>query len=106
MGVHLYTLNAKTAIRKYCVQMEEMALLNDAFGKTLRTHRENAGLTQKELAIRMGASLSAIKKLEHGDRVPSLRTVLILCRGLGIEPRDFVADVTRRLAFLEGRKEG
>lgn len=88
--------------------MEELFLLNDAFGQTLRAHREKAGLTQKELAEKMGASLSAIKKLEHGDRVPSLRTVLILCRGLDVEPRDFVADVTYRLAFLEGRnkKEG
>ena len=105
-GVHLYTSNAEIAIPIYCVQMEKMSLLNDAFGQVLRAHREKAGLTQKELAVKMGASLSAVKKLEHGDRIPSLQTVLILCRGLDMEPRDFVAEITHRLAFLEGRKEG
>jgi len=102
----LYTLNAKITIRIYCDLMEKMSLLNDAFGQVLRAHREKAGLTQKELAAKMGASLSAVKKLEHGDRIPSLRTVLILCQGLDMEPRDFVADITHRLAFLEDRKEG
>lgn len=77
--------------------------MNDAFGQVLRAHRETARLTQKELAEKIDASLSAIKKLEHGDRIPSLRTVLILCRGLGVEPRDFVNDVVHKLAFLEGR---
>lgn len=55
-----------------------------------------------ELAGKIDASLSAIKKLEHGDRIPSLRTVLVLCRGLNVPPQEFVADVARTLAFLEG----
>ena len=78
-----------------------MSLLNAAFGQVLRAHREKTGLTQKKLAERMDASLSAVKKLEHGDRIPSLRTVLILCQGLDMDPRDFIAEVTHRLAFLE-----
>jgi len=82
--------------------MEKMPLLHAAFGQVLRARREKAGLTQKELAGRMKASLSAVKKLEHGDHVPSLLTVMLLCRGLDMEPRDFIADVTQRLAFLEG----
>ena len=85
--------------------MEKKSTLNAAFGQTLRTHREKAGLTQKALAVRMGASLSAIKKLELGDRIPSLRTVLAICRGLGVEPHYFVADLTHKLAFLEGIKD-
>ena len=82
--------------------MEKMPLLRAAFGQVLRAHREKAGLTQKGLAEKMKASLSAVKKMEHGDHSPTLQTVLILCRGLEIEPRDFIADVTQRLAFLEG----
>lgn len=83
--------------------MEEMPLLNDAFGQTLRQYRENAGLTQVELAGKIAASLSAVKKLEHGDRIPSLRTVLVLCRGLDVPPQEFVAAIARKLAFLEGQ---
>ncbi|MCL1889752.1 MAG: helix-turn-helix transcriptional regulator [Desulfovibrionaceae bacterium] len=80
-----------------------MPFLNDAFRQILRAYRENAGLTQKELAEKIDASLAAIKKLEHGDRVPSLRTVLALCRGLGVKPHDFITDIVRKLAFLEGQ---
>lgn len=83
--------------------MEDLPLLNDAFGQTLRKYRETVGLTQLELAEKIKASLSAIKKLEHGDRVPSLKTVLLLCRGLDVSPQDFIADVTRLLAFLENK---
>lgn len=86
--------------------MQKISFLGAAFGQVLRAHREKAGLTQKELAAKMDASLSTVKKLEHGDHIPSLQTVLILCRGLDVEPRDFVAEVTHRQAFLEGRKEG
>ena len=83
--------------------MENLPCLNDAFAQTLRKYRETAGLTQLELAEKINASLSAVKKLEHGDRIPSLKTVLLLCRGLGVPPQDFVADVTRLLAFLENK---
>ena len=102
-GVQLYTLHAKNATRGYCWGMEDLPRLNDAFGQTLRQHRENAGLTQVELAEKIGASLSAIKKLEAGDRIPSLKTVLMICRGLDVPPQDFVADVARKLSFLEGQ---
>jgi DNA-binding XRE family transcriptional regulator len=105
-GVKLYTLDAKIAICGYFKMMQKISFLGAAFGQVLRAHREKAGLTQKELAAKMDASLSTVKKLEHGDHIPSLQTVLILCRGLDVEPRDFVAEVTHRLAFLEGRKEG
>lgn len=102
----MYTFNAKIAIRFYCDLMEKMSLLNDAFGQVLRAQREKAGLTQKTLAEKMDASLSAVKKLEHGDRTPTVRTLLILCRALDIEPRDLISELTHMLAFLEGRKEG
>ncbi len=104
-GVQLYTFNAEIAIRGYPACMENMPLLNDAFAAALRTRRESAGLTQKVLAERIGASLSAIKKLEHGDRIPSLKTLLVLSQGLEVDPRDFVADIVRMLAFLEDRME-
>lgn len=99
----MYTLNAKKATPCYYDSMDAMPFLNDAFRQILRAYRENAGLTQKELAEKIDASLAAIKKLEHGDRVPSLRTVLALCRGLGVKPHDFITDIVRKLAFLEGQ---
>ena len=81
-----------------------MRLLNNAFGQVFRGYRENAGLTQKDLAAKMGGSLSAVKKLEHGDRIPTLRTLLSICKALNADPRVFVGEVVNRLAFLEGRE--
>ena len=78
-----------------------MHSLNDAFRQILRAHRENTGLTQKELAKRLNVSLSIVKKWEHGDRVPPLRTFLILCVALEIKPSAFIDDIVNRLTLLD-----
>ena len=40
-------------------------------GAALRRAREGAGLTQVEVANGVGVSVSAVKKWEHGDRLPA-----------------------------------
>ena len=40
------------------------------FGEKLRNHRKNLGLTQEEVAERMGISPQAISKWEAGDCLP------------------------------------
>lgn len=83
--------------------MEELPNLNVAVGLALKAYREQFGVIQLDLAGRVDGSLSAIKKLEHDDRTPSLKTVLLLCNALAVDPCDFIYEVLRHHAFLEDR---
>lgn len=46
------------------------------FGKILKSLRENAGMTQKELARTLCVSKSAISGYEQGTRIPSSVTLI------------------------------
>lgn len=49
------------------------------FGSVLSQHREEAGLTQTQLAEFTGLSLSLIRRLEQDDIKPSRKALLALC---------------------------
>lgn len=63
------------------------------FGTRLRTIREAKGLTQEQLAERVGMAYQAIARIERGDSDnPTWSTVQKLAEALGVEPNDFQAD--------------
>ena len=51
----------------------------------LREARLRSGLTQSELAARLGKSQPVIARWESGDVLPSLETVREVIRGCGLE---------------------
>lgn len=61
----------------------------DALAQEFDTAREliaaraRAGITQAELALRMGTTQSAIARLESGKRTPSIDTVQRYARAIG-----------------------
>jgi transcriptional regulator with XRE-family HTH domain len=55
------------------------------FAPNLRALREAAGITQEELALRVGTDVSNISRYEAAKRVPSVRTVARLATRLQIE---------------------
>ncbi|MFJ8097548.1 helix-turn-helix domain-containing protein [Streptomyces griseofuscus] len=57
----------------------------------LRRLREAQGLTLEELAERSGMSFRGVVYIEHGNRNPSLTTLLNLARGLQIPPSALLA---------------
>ena len=57
-----------------------------AFGDNLRKLRLSKDLGQEELAHRCDIPLSQVGRLERGERSPTLSTILILARGLGVDP--------------------
>ena len=63
--------------------MREKKTINIAIGRRIQQSREQAGLTQEELAERIDRSTQFISTIERGLAGPSLETVLHLCEVLG-----------------------
>lgn len=59
------------------------------FGERLRQVREGAGLTQQELADRIGFHKLSVAKLEQGIREPTWATVLALADALSVSTEVF-----------------
>jgi transcriptional regulator with XRE-family HTH domain len=60
------------------------------FPGRLRYLREQAGLTQEELAQRSGIGRTYIAKLEAGSKLPGLNILLILVKHLQVTPNDLL----------------
>jgi ribosome-binding protein aMBF1 (putative translation factor) len=69
----------------------ERTALAHAVAMRVIGYRIDHGLSQTELARRLGMHQSAIARLEAGDHEPSLATLGRLAQGLGIE---FHIDIT------------
>jgi transcriptional regulator with XRE-family HTH domain len=67
---------------------EAYAALDEEFGlaRELIAARVRAGLTQAELAERMGTTQSAIARLESGARLPSVKTLLRFAKATKSRP--------------------
>ena len=50
------------------------------FGKRVRTLRRQQKLTQEELAEQLSISASFMGHLERGSRIPSVETIVRLCK--------------------------
>jgi transcriptional regulator with XRE-family HTH domain len=59
--------------------------------KLLREQRETAGITQVELAERLGETQSYVSKVERGERRLDLVQLGYFCKAIGIHLTDFVA---------------
>ena len=63
----------------------------------LRETREQASVTQTELAERIGRSQSFVTKFERGDRRLDAIQLRTICQALGTDLVSFVAELERRL---------
>lgn len=64
------------------LQVTPMAI---SFGRRLKELREQAGLTQEQLARKADLSTSFLSKLEQKDHDPSWTTVQALAKALGVD---------------------
>lgn len=66
--------------------------LDTTFGAMLRALRQQAGLTQRDLAQQAGLDFSYISKLENGRLPPpAADTIVLLCSLLGVSADDLLA---------------
>lgn len=73
-------------------ELERTALANDVAIRVI-TYRVEHGLSQTQLARKLGMHQPAIARLESGDHEPSLSTLGRLAKGLGIEFRISISSV-------------
>lgn len=60
-------------------------LLARQIGAVAREARTRAGITQEEAAERVGIATEVYGRMERGNMLPSLSTLVKLCRALGID---------------------
>jgi transcriptional regulator with XRE-family HTH domain len=61
----------------------------------IRRLREDRGYTLEELAERSGLSFRGLIYIEHGQRSPSVLTLLDIAAGLNVEPGELVNHIAR-----------
>jgi transcriptional regulator with XRE-family HTH domain len=66
-------------------------------GQELRKAREEAGLTQEQLAHKSGVDRSYISELEHDEKNPTVNRLFTLCKAIGIRPSKLIERVERQI---------
>ena len=65
-------------------------LLNNEFGIKLKNFRKFKKITQEKLAEMIDIDIRQVARLEAGDSLPSLNTILKLCNIFNITPNDLL----------------
>lgn len=60
------------------------------FGRNLSTARQEAGMTQAQLADRVSIDRAGLSRLESGKRYPKLDVVVGLAEAVGVQVRDLL----------------
>lgn len=68
------------------------------FGERLKAARKNKNMTQKQLAIMIGAAHNSISNWENDQNKPDPDTIEILCGTLGISPNYLFYGTTEEIA--------
>lgn len=55
-----------------------------SFGQNLRKYRKNKGMTQRELAEKIGVAVLAVKQWEGDKYEPTARNLKLLCQTLDV----------------------
>jgi transcriptional regulator with XRE-family HTH domain len=61
-------------------------------GERVRTHRQERGLTQEDLAESLDLSVAYVSLIERGGRNPPYTTVVEIAHALGVSARDICLD--------------
>jgi transcriptional regulator with XRE-family HTH domain len=71
--------------------------LPDAFGCVLKKYRKRKNWSQMKLAMEAGMHLNALGNLERGKHGPSLQTIFVLSKALGVSIGEFMTAVDDEL---------
>ena len=71
------------------------------FLRTLRAARRDNGLTQVDIAARLGETQSFVSKCERGERRIDVAELLVFCRALGVSLPAFIRQFEQKLTASE-----
>lgn len=80
--------------------MREIPNFNRALSLILKERREKCGLTQADLAARIGGSAIYVRKMEAAQQTPTTTVFMLLSEAFGLMPDEFMREVTQRIEFL------
>jgi transcriptional regulator with XRE-family HTH domain len=72
-----------------------VASVRQLFGTTLRRLREEAGLTQEDVADRADVHWTYLSQIENGKRTPGLENIVHLAKAIGVTPAELLAAFTK-----------
>jgi transcriptional regulator with XRE-family HTH domain len=78
----------------------------NSFGNTVRSTRTKAGITQVELAARVGLSQTHLSHIEIGTRTTSVASARAICTALGLGPPWPAVAGMENLAAEHARERG
>lgn len=65
----------------------------DAFRITVKEVRKEKNISQEKLALKSGVDRTFMSRIERGLSQPTLKTILKLCRGLGISSSELMEKI-------------
>ena len=73
--------------------MKEVYSLEKKVGQRFKQYREKAGLTQEELAEKVGLNSNYVSRIERGESFPRLETFVSILNTLEVPPDAILCDV-------------
>ena len=70
-----------------------------SLGNLLRELRQKKGISQEALAADSDLDRTYISMVERGERMPTIRTLFKISRGLDIKPSGILRDLEQRVDF-------
>lgn len=81
-----------------------MEIWKQDLSQALQKGRENMDLTQQELAEMIQKSTGAVGQFERGESLPSLDTLYLLIKCLGIEANDLFPSLSSTPSYFDEMK--
>ena len=78
--------------------------MSKLFAENLRFFRSNLGITQEELAQRVGTNRNAIANYEQGRAEPSFQALCALCRELGVDANQLITEQDFGIPYIYMRQ--
>lgn len=78
------------------IRSQKNRIINKDIGKRIAKFRRKAGMTQVQLAKKVGLTENWIQQIEYGNTEPSVAKLIIFAEALGITVNDLLTDSDRK----------